>query len=122
MKVLLGIGGSEDSFRALESTLDRAAATGDEITVAVLENPDSDPSPESVAGRARDAIEAAGVTGDVRRLEGDPGARLVELAEREAFDAIALGGGEESPMGKISLGSITEFVVLNATVTVILVR
>lgn len=122
MKVLLGIGGSEDSFRALDTTLERAAATGDEVTVAVLENPKSDPSPGAVEDRARDAIEAAGVAADVRRLEGEPGARLVALAEQEGFDAIALGGGEESPMGKISLGSITEFVVLNSTVTVILVR
>lgn len=122
MKVLLGIGGSEDSFRALEKTLDRVAATGDELTVAVLENPDSEPSPSAVVDRARDAVASSGIDAEVRRLDGDPGARLVEFAERERFDAIALGGGEESPMGKITLGSITEFVVLNATVTVILVR
>ena len=34
MKVLLGIGGSEDSFRALERTIDRAGAAGDDLVVS----------------------------------------------------------------------------------------
>ena len=122
MNVLLGIGGSEDSLRALEFAVERVAAAGDDLTVAVVENPDSDLTPAAVAERAREAVAEAGLATDVRRLEGDPGSRLVELAEEGEFDQLVLGGGERSPMGKIQLGSITEFVLLNSHVTVTLVR
>lgn len=122
MKVLLGIGGSPDSFRALSLGLERARAAGDDLTVAVLDNPESDIDPVDVEARVRDRIEESDIDAAVRRLSGDPGGALVEAAETEQFDAIALGGGEESPMGKIRLGSISEFVILNSPVTVILLR
>lgn len=122
MKVLLGIGGSPDSFRALSLGLERATAAGDDLTVAVVENPESDADPVDIEAEVRDRIEASGLDADVRRLSGDPGGALVETAETDGFDAIALGGGEESPMGKIRLGSIAEFVILNSPVTVILLR
>lgn len=122
MKVLLGIGGSEDSLRALERTVDRAAEAGDELTVAVVENPDSEPSPEAVEDEAHAVLEGTGVGAEVRRLTGDPGSRLVEVAEDEGFEVIVLGGGRTSPMGKINVGSIAEFVLLNAHTSVTLVR
>jgi len=59
---------------------------------------------------------------DVRTLSGDPGSELLDVAEREGFDQIVLGGGQRSPMGKIKLGHIAEFVLLNSHVTVKLVR
>ena len=37
MKVLLGIGGGDDSRRALEQTVTRAAEAGDDLTVAVVD-------------------------------------------------------------------------------------
>lgn len=122
MKILLGIGGSEDAFEALSRTVERAAAAGDDLTVAVVDNPDVDRDPDEIEARVRERLEELDVEATVRRVEGDPGSRLTAIAEREEFDAIALGGGQESPMGKIRLGSIAEFVVLNANVTVILVR
>jgi nucleotide-binding universal stress UspA family protein len=122
MKVLLGIGGSDDSLTALEATVERALAAGDDLTVAIVENPRSERSPEEIERRVREALERAPLEADVRHVQGDPGSRLVEIAEAEGFDQIALGGGETSPMGKINLGSIAEFVLLNAPVSVKLVR
>ena len=122
MDVLLGIGGSDDSLRALDRAVDRASAAGDSLTVAVLDNPDSEPSRAEVADRARTALGAADLGDDVRTLEGHPGSELVDLAEAEGFDRIVLGGGRTSPLGKVQLGSIAEFVLLNATVSVTLVR
>ncbi|WP_435067425.1 universal stress protein [Haloplanus sp. C73] len=122
MKVLLGIGGSDDSIRALERAVDRAAETGDDLTVAILRNPATDADPEAIESRARSVLDEAGVTASIQHLEGDPGSRLVDLAEREGFDRIVLGGGETSPMGKIKLGSIAEFVLLNSHVSVTLIR
>ncbi len=122
MKVLCGIGGSDDSFRALDRTVERAAVADDDLTIAVVENPDSSTDPTAVIDRAEEAVAGAGIDAEIRHVEGDPGSRLVEIAEREAFDEIVLGGGHTSPMGKITIGPIAEFVLLNAKTSVTLVR
>lgn len=122
MKVLLGIGGSSDAIRALERTVERAADAGDDLTVAVVDNPDADRGPDEIRALAEEAIRGADLDAEIRRLEGDPGSRLVEVAETEGFDEIVLGGGRTSPMGKIKVGDIAEFVLLNSHTTVTLVR
>ena len=122
MKVLLGIGGSDDSVRALEQVVARTAAVGDELTIAIVENPRSPRSREEIAERAREELDDLGLDAEVRQVEGDPGSELVDIAEREGFDEIALGGGQTSPMGKINVGSIAEFVLLNAHTSVRLIR
>jgi len=122
MKLLLGIGGSDDSIRALERTVARVAETGDDLTVAILRNPATEADPEGIERRVRAVLDDAATSASVRHLDGDPGSRLVELAEQEAYDRIVLGGGETSPMGKIKLGGIAEFVLLNSHVSVTLVR
>lgn len=122
MKVLLGIGGSDDSIRALEAVVARAAAVGDDLTIAIVENPRSPRSREEIAERAREELEGAGIDAPIRQVEGNPGSELVDIAERGGFDQIALGGGQTSPMGKINVGSIAEFVLLNARTTVRLIR
>jgi nucleotide-binding universal stress UspA family protein len=122
MKVLLGVGGTDDSVRALEQTVDRVREAGDELTVAVLDNPESAPAPEDVEQEVRETLDAAELDAEVRRVEGDPGSRLVEIAEHEGFEQIVIGGGQTSPMGKIKIGQVAEFVLLNSHVTVTLVR
>lgn len=122
MRVLLGIGGSEDSFRALERTLERAAEAGDDLTVAVVENPDSEMAVEAVRDRVEALLGEAAVDAEVITLEGHAGSRLIEVAEQEGFDRLVLGGGKTSPLGKVTLGEIAEFVVLNANTSVTLVR
>jgi len=122
MKVLLGIGGSEDSLRALEETVERSIDAGDSLTIALLENPQSDMSLDEVESRVGEVLDVYDVDADVLALEGHPGSRLVDHAEQEGFEMIVLGGGETSPMGKITVGQIAEFVLLNSHVTVKLVR
>jgi nucleotide-binding universal stress UspA family protein len=122
MKVLLGIGGSQDSLRALDRTIERAQEARDDLTVAVLDNPESPVGVDEVESEVRERLAAADFEAELRRLSGDPGSRLVEVAEREGFDRIVLGGGETSPLGKVKLGSIAEFVILNAGVSVTLIR
>ena len=122
MKVLLGIGGSDDSIRALEQVVERTTRVGDDLTVAIVENPRSDRSRDEIERRVRGVLEVAGLDAPVRHIEGHAGSELVDIAERERFDEIALGGGQTSPMGKINVGSIAEFVLLNAHTSVRLVR
>jgi len=122
MRVLLGLAGGEESMRALERTAERAAEAGDALTVAVIEKDEMERSQDAVAADAREVAADYGLDVDVRVLSGHPGSSLVDLAEREGFDELAIGGGTESPMGKIRLGPVTEFVLLNATMSVRLVR
>jgi nucleotide-binding universal stress UspA family protein len=122
MRVLLGIGGTEDSVAALDRTLRRAREAGDDVTIAILENPDSERSVQAVRALVDERLAEEDIDAEVRHVSGDPGPEIVELAERGGYDAIVLGGGEQSPMGKLTVGSIAEFVLLNGDVTVTLVR
>ncbi len=122
MNVLLGVDGSEPSMRALEEAIERAQEAGDRVTVAVYEDQDGDGAArEEVVDQVRDRLAATDVDADVTRLDGEPGSKLVELAADE-YDRIVLGGGTRSPLGKIRLGSVAEFVLLNSSTSVTLVR
>lgn len=122
MDVLLGIGDGDDSRRALEETVALAAEAGDALTVAIVEPADATVDVPALRADVEATLEDAGVEAEVRELSGHPGSRLLELAEREGHDRIVLGGGETSPLGKVQLGSVAEFVLLNAKTTVTLVR
>lgn len=110
MKLLLGIG-ADDDLSALDATVARAREAGDELTVAT----DAD-------GRVRSRLDELDFAAEVRRIQNDPGSRLVELAASEGYDRIVLPGGQRTPMGKISLGETAEFVLLNARTSVTLIR
>lgn len=122
MRVLLGLAGSQESMRALERTVERAVDAGDDLTIAVMQKEDMKRSSDEIVELAREVTDEYGIDAEVRVLEGEPGPTLVDVAEREGFDELAIGGGTESPMGKIRLGPVTEFVLLNATMSVRLVR
>ncbi|WP_293029697.1 universal stress protein [Natronococcus sp.] len=122
MNVLLGLAGSDESVTALRRTIERTDDVGDDLTVAVLEKADTERSQEEMYRQAEKLLSEANVDAELERLEGDPGASLVDYAEQGEFDQLVIGGGTVSPMGKIQLGSITEFVLLNAPTTVKLVR
>ncbi len=122
MRKLLGVGGSDDSFTALEHTVERVRETGDTLVVAVVDNPESPRSVDDVERRVHEVLDDAGVDVEVRVVEGHPGSELIEMAETGGFDEIVLGGGQRSTMDKIRVGEIAEFVLLNSRVSVKLVR
>ncbi|WP_121741940.1 universal stress protein [Natronorubrum halophilum] len=122
MNVLVGIVGSDESIKTLRQAIDRTSEVGDDLTVAVVDKPEAKRSQEEMAQQAREQLSEANVDAEVVTLEGDPGSSLVDYAEQGEFDQLVIGGGTLSPMGKIQLGPITEFVLLNAPTTVKLVR
>lgn len=120
MKVLLGVGGGDDSRRALDRTVERTLEANDELTVGVFGShgkPIAD-----VERTVQRRLEEVDLDVEIRRIDEHPASKLIEIAETEGFDQLVIGGGQRSPMGKIELGSITEFVLLNAQVTVRLER
>jgi nucleotide-binding universal stress UspA family protein len=122
MKVLLGIDGGDDSLRALERTVARAAEAGDDLTVAIVDDPRAERPVDDIEREVERVLDAEGIDAEIQHVGGDAGSELVTIAESEGFDRIALGGGTTSPMGKIQLGSTAQFVLLNSHVTVSLVR
>ncbi|MEF8779130.1 MAG: universal stress protein [Haloferacaceae archaeon] len=121
MKVLLGLGQGSDAASVLERTAERTVAAGDDLTVAIG-GPGSLASVEELEARARETLAEFDLDASVRIVEGDLGSRLVELAEQGGFDRIVLDGGDRSPMGKITISSTVEFVLLNARTSVTLLR
>ena len=122
MNILLGIGGSPDSRLALEETVNRVALTGDRLTVAILTDAPSETPVSELEDLVSRTMDDHEIDFELVVLEGDPGPTLTAFAEDRHIDRIVIGGGKRSPMGKIALGDITEFVVLNADTTVTLVR
>lgn len=122
MNVLVGLGGSDESIKTLERAIERTSEVGDDLTVAVVEKAESKRSREEMARKAEEILSETDVEAEIVTLEGDPGSALVDYAEQGEFDQLVIGGGTLSPMGKIQLGPITEFVLLNAPTTVKLVR
>lgn len=64
--------------------------------------------------RAREVLEAAGVTCAHYEASGDPGEELISAAEDVDADLICVSGRKRSPAGKAVFGSTTQTVVLNA--------
>ncbi|WP_324665560.1 universal stress protein [Haloarcula sediminis] len=123
MDILLGVGGSELSYQALEETIERARTAGDELTVAIFDSEEVSADIAEIQRRVEEILAETDFAVDTRRLEGEtPGSELVSLAETEGFDRIVLGGGERSTLGKIQLGAIVEFVLLNSQMPVTLIR
>ena len=121
MHILLGVGGDDRSARALEETVQRTRAAGDDLTVAIYSDANG-LTLSDIEANVRDQLDILGFEAPIRHIDGDPGSSLVALAENEGFDRIALAGGHRSPLGKIQLDPVSEFVLLNATTTVTLVR
>ncbi|AKH96768.1 universal stress protein [Halanaeroarchaeum sulfurireducens] len=122
MKVLLGIEGGENSIGVLRRTVERAQRAGDDLTVAILEDEGADQSADAFESDVRSTLAEADCEADIRRLEENGGSELVRTAERDGFDRIVLGDGKQTPMEKIRLSHLAEYVLLNSPVTVTLVR
>ncbi|QIO21602.1 universal stress protein [Haloarcula sp. JP-L23] len=123
MHILLGVGGSQLSYHALDETIARAQETDDELTIAIFDNEEADTDAEAVRERVESTLSETNFEASIRDISGEsPGSELVDIAESEGFDRIVLGGGERSTLGKIQLGSVVEFVLLNAQTPVTLIR
>ncbi len=119
MHVLVGVDDSELGRKALEDAITRAVSAGDELTVAVY---GSASSRAELEAEITERLEAAGLEPSLRHLDGEPGSQLVHFADSEGYDRLVVAGGGRTPMGKIRLGPVAEFVLLNAETTVTVVR
>jgi nucleotide-binding universal stress UspA family protein len=90
--------------------------------VAVFDDPSATLTREQVRDRISTILEEYDRDVKLQDIDGDPGSQLVQVAENGEFDQLVLGDGNRTPMGKIQLDSIAQFVLFNSHVTVKLVR
>ncbi|MFC6960741.1 universal stress protein [Halocatena marina] len=121
MKLLVGVDRSDRALAVLEAADERAKATENDLTVAVVEYEDGPPI-DRLEQDVRGCLSELSSDAKVRSLTGHAGSQLVDFAERKNFDQIIIDGGKTSPLGKIQLNDVAEFVLLNAPMTVTLVR
>lgn len=69
--------------------------------------------------RAGEILEEAGVAYETRELASPPAEGIFDVTENEDVDEIVMGGRRRSPAEKAILGSVTQTVVLNADVPVV---
>lgn len=120
MKLLVGIERSDRTFRVLETAVEHAQG-GDSLTVALIET-ENGPPLDRLEQEVHTHLSDLSSEAEVRSLSGHAGSQLVDLAEGEDFDRLILDGGQRSPLGKIQINDVVEFAILNATMTVTLVR
>ncbi|MFB6113510.1 MAG: universal stress protein [Halodesulfurarchaeum sp.] len=66
-----------------------------------------------------DILESAGIEYELRELSTPPEEGILAVAADQSFDQIVMGGRKRSPAEKAILGSITQKVILNANVPVV---
>jgi nucleotide-binding universal stress UspA family protein len=75
-----------------------------------------------IAEAATDRLRAAGLRASAEVIEGDPGAAIIDLAERHQADLILLGTHGRTGVARLVLGSVARNVMLHAPVSVLVVR
>ena len=133
-RILIGIDGSEGSEHALNRALTVIDEDGEIILLAVIPNPSNELFLDSQMYKKlkrkadlliKDIITVVGqhsfaVTGIVE--EGDPSAKIIDVANRLEADLIVLGSKGVSKLGRYLIGSVANKVVQYAHKPVMVVR
>ena len=143
--VLVATDGTEDSDGAVEAAVDLAHDTGARLLVlSVVPEGASDDAEEDggaprresaprdgdseidqAAERANSIVDHAiewGLDAAPIIWEGDPAQAILAAAASETADIIVIGSSARGGVGRILLGSVSDAVIRNATVPVMVVR
>ncbi|MXV63910.1 universal stress protein [Natronorubrum sp. JWXQ-INN-674] len=120
-RILVPTDGSGPANAALEYAGEIAAA--EDVTVQILHVVDPDVDPEAADERladSRDWVSDVPIIDEVRT--GEPADAILEYARDNDVDAIVMGTRGRRGVGRLVLGSVTETVVRDAAVPVLVVR
>jgi nucleotide-binding universal stress UspA family protein len=143
--VLVATDGTNDSEGAVEAALDLAHDTGAKLLVLTVvpegttEDAETDDEADSRRSSSREEDEEIteaqertdtvldhagewGVEAQSIIWEGDPGETIIAAAEAEGADIIVMGTTGRGGVGRMLMGSTSDYVVRNATVPVMVVR
>jgi nucleotide-binding universal stress UspA family protein len=120
-RILVPFDGSEESRASLPAVEHFARLCESEVLfLTVVPEPGAAPSEEtaSLAKRANDS----GIKARALSLEGDPAGRVLDVAEAEGADLIAMATHGRSGVSRWLLGSVTERVLRSSTTPLLVVR
>ena len=134
--IALGYDDSEVSQRALERAADLAKALGATLRVisvaplasgggrsgGAVDPVDSPAKHAAELQRAREYLEARGVTAQYQEAVGDPADALVQLAEGGHADLLIVGAGHHNVIGRLLGQSVSETVAHKARSDVLIVH
>ncbi|MGB9826952.1 universal stress protein [Thermosphaera chiliense] len=125
-KILVPVDGSEVSLKALELAIDLAKHYGSKITVVTVKSKGETLSQDPLAkAKARIAREPINVS--YKTLEYDPSLesvsyRLIKEIVEEGYDLVIMGARGKTLYGELPIGSVALSLVINAPISVLVVR
>jgi nucleotide-binding universal stress UspA family protein len=135
--ILVATDGSPASVAASEEAIDLAARLGARLIVIAVVSPPELQAPgaiwpgtvaaareeaEGITRRVVDQARRSGVEAAYLTFEGQPGEAIVQAAEAEAADMVVVGAHGRTVVGRLLLGSVSEFLVRHARVPVLVVH
>jgi nucleotide-binding universal stress UspA family protein len=135
--VLVAIDGSPASIAASEEAIDLAARLSARLIVISVVSPPELMAPgaiwpgtvaaareeaEGITRRIVDQARRAGVEATFLTFEGQPGEAIVQAADAEGADMVVVGAHGRMVVGRLLLGSVSEYLVRHARVPVLVVH
>jgi nucleotide-binding universal stress UspA family protein len=138
-KILVGVDGSDNSFRALDHAIFLAKRVEAHLTaIHVVENPPTvyvesqkllnelltkyKAESAKVLDRCKQAAEKSGVNIETVLAEGDAATNIVGYAQREGFDLVVIGSRGLGKFKEMVLGSTSSKVLHHTKSAVLIVR
>ncbi|MEM0377746.1 MAG: universal stress protein [Thermosphaera sp.] len=125
-KILVPVDGSESSLKALEIAIDLAKHYGSKITVVFVKSRhDKDDSEPLSKAKSRIAKEPVNVSYKLIEYDHETESvsyRLVKEIIEEGYDLVIMGARGKTLYGELPIGSIALSVVINAPISVLIVR
>jgi nucleotide-binding universal stress UspA family protein len=124
-RILVPLDGSANALAVMDSVEATARLCGSEVLLLAVEPEGGEEAPGPAAAQAgaqAGRLKAAGIEASPLRLRGDPATRILDAAEAERADLIAMSTHGESGVSRWALGTVTERVLRSSTTPLLVVR
>lgn len=123
-RIVLAVDDDERRARSAAESITSLGWDKDSLTVSVLhvftDNPEGAAVSQIGAARtAKDVLGREGIEAELAEASGSPAERILDFAESEGADAIAMAGRDRTPAGKAVFGSVSQTVMLKSEVPVL---
>ena len=129
MNILLATDGRKNSDKAESYAFEYAKRFNATLCIIQAVNPQAEESKELLVKRGKEKLDTLKMIGkdygvDVKTYlkAGNPYQAILAVAERVSAEAIIVGTSGKTAIDRVLIGSVSEYVVRHAGVTVIVVR
>jgi nucleotide-binding universal stress UspA family protein len=132
-KILVCLDGSSFSEQALRYASEEVTAASKKLVLLYVANTATMlPEPEQVAAgeskakaylnKKAQSLKDMGIDTECVAIVGEPGPSIVNYAEKNAIDLIAIATHSRSGINRMVFGSVAEYVVKNSKLPILLIR